>query len=175
MPLSYIQLNIKSIVKKHLDLYQIKTFADFNQLKLNQIFTYYKGKYQDNSIKKFMNEIRCFLNYAIKMGKYSIDEYRKITWIKVITRAKTTIFTLEDLKTIKEAINDDDFRVYFNSLISLCGRPEEICGDTDKRYSGVKVSDFNFDNNTCHYYMNKTKKYKTVQFFSNILFSFKTR
>ncbi len=169
VPLSHVQLNIKSLVKKHLDLYQFKTFASFNQLNLNKLFTYYKSKYQDNSIKKFMNEIRCFLNYAIKLGKYSIDEYRKITWIKVITRAKTTIFTLEDLNLIKEAINDEDFRVYFNTLISLCARPEEICGDTDKKYCGIKVSDFNFNNNTCHYYMNKKKSIRLSSFQRNIL------
>lgn len=154
--LSKSQLGIKKQVHQHLLQFKPKIVKDIDQQFFNQVFKWYGDKYRDDSIRKFICEIKCFLNFCIKNDYYPDKDYRKLSFPKTITKVKETLIKEEDIRTILEhlKLKDTDFYNYILSLINLCGRPNEI--------PSLQKKNFNIDQGYCKYLMNKTQKLKTV-------------
>lgn len=153
--LSKSQMNVKSKVFKDLKE-SFGRMKDFNQDRINILLSGYQGKYRNDSIRKYINEIKCFLNYCIKNSTYSRQDYDRLSWPKLTVKIRTTVITDSDLdKIFSFALQEDkDFYVYLTTLYYLSCRPGEI--------AGIRKEDFDLKNKTCRVWMNKTKKYKTV-------------
>ncbi len=154
--LSKSQLGIKKQVFRHLKEFKLYKVEGINQAFLNQLFISYRSKYTEDTIRKFVAELKCFLNYCIKNDVFSDREYHKLTFPKVITKVRDTLIKRDDIEKILEYLrqNDEDFYTYFLNLLNLYGRPNEI--------PGLQKKNFNFNEKLCKVYMNKTRKEKTV-------------
>jgi integrase len=154
--LSKSQMNVKVKVFNDLKTAGFKSLNDFKQDGINRLMTDYQGRYQSDSIKKYVSEIKCFLNYCIKTGHYRREEYDRLSWPRLIMKVNTTVINDTDLERIFiQALKaDKDIYVYLTSLYYLSCRPGEV--------PGIKKEDFDFTAKTCRIWMNKTKKFKTV-------------
>lgn len=154
--LSKSQMNIKTKVFNDLKAIGLTRIKNMNQDWINKILAEYRQKYQSDSIKKYISEIKCFLNYCIKKGYYDRLEYDRLSWPKLTTKIKTTVITDNDLDNIFNTALKTDLNsyVFLTSMYYLSCRPGEV--------AGIRKENFDFDSRTCRIWMNKTKKYKVV-------------
>ncbi len=154
--LSKSQLGIKKQVFNHLKMFNLKKMDEIDQSFLNKVFENYQTKYKDDSIRKYITEIKTFLHYCIKNDLFSESDYKKLSFIKTIARVDDTVISDEDMKKIMDYLkeNEMDFYVYMLNLINLFGRPNEI--------PFVQKKNFDFDKGICSVWMNKTKRFKKV-------------
>lgn len=164
--LSRSQMNTKKKVFNDLVEAGFKNMDDFNQSKINALMADYQKSYQSDSISKYINEIKCLMNYCIKNGYFTRLEYERLSFPKQVTKVKSTLISDQDLSTIFQWTyeNDRDFYVYLSSLYYLACRPGEI--------TGLKKESFDLEKKSCKVWMNKTKKFKHVIITNNEYFEF---
>jgi integrase len=129
----------------------------FTQKNINEIIKYYQKEknYRNDSINKFVNAIKAFLNYLIKQGKFSRDNYEKLNFIKFQGKIRDTIITEADLEKIRQAIKPDtDFSLFIDAHYEFANRPAET--------TILKVKDIDFEKKEIKIYMPKVKKTKTL-------------
>ncbi len=131
---------------------KIDSFHNINSNNLNKFWDKLKEKYKDDSIRKFVAELKVFLNWSIKQGVFSADEFRKLEFPKLTTKVRDKVFTDENWQKINEITkHDKDFNLYLNTLYYTGCRPSEIL---DMTKSDIE------ENGIIKIYQNKVKKYK---------------
>lgn len=61
-------LNMKKQMLDTFLTFKIYTFEDINQENINELLTSLKKQYRNDTVKKFVSEIKAFLNYSIKQN-----------------------------------------------------------------------------------------------------------
>lgn len=151
--LAHSTMIMKNYLLKILVELKIQLYSDFNQSKMNTLITHLQGRYSSDSVKKFISEIKAFLNYSIKQGHYERSDYEKLTFPNIKTKARDTVMTKEDFNRIEEYLttkNDIDFLMYIKFLWYVGCRPAEA--------TALKPSDIDLETHTVRIFMNKVKK-----------------
>ncbi len=159
--LSTSQMNIKRKVFQDFLKNQITSIDDFTQSNINNLMSIYKKKYHDDSTKKYVSEIKCFLNFCVRSGYFTRENYDRLSWPKLRTKVNSTVISKSDLEKIFKYTkqNDKDFFFYLQALYFLSCRPSEVLA--------LKNENFDFSMWTCKIWMNKTKKFKNVLIVNN--------
>jgi integrase len=143
------QLTLKKLLECGLQYY-----TDFNQKMIN-VFVESLKNYSDDTKRKFITEVRAFLNYAIKQEYFTDREYNRLNWPSFKTKARETVITEKDFKTILDYLEnkgDSDFRYYLETLYYTASRPSEIIH--------LKSSDVDFSGGSVKIYQNKVENNK---------------
>jgi len=148
-------LTFKNLTLKALLKHNIKYFSDLTQNNLNKFFSGL-SEYSSDTRRKFIAELRAFLNNSIKKGLFTKVEYDKIDFPIYKVKPRDLIFTDEDLQKIFDFVKErnKDFYFYLLTLYNTLSRPNEI--------TIIETTAFDFENNTALIYQSKTKKNKTV-------------
>lgn len=148
-------ITFKNLTLKLLINNGIKYFDEINQNNLNRFFKAL-AKYSDDTKRKFICELRAFLNNCIKKGLFTKVEYDKMDYPVYKVKPRDLIFTDEDLQKIFDFVKErnKDFYFYLLTLYNTLSRPNEI--------TIIETTAFDFENNTALIYQSKTKKNKKV-------------
>lgn len=130
-------------------------FYDIDQKCINEVCEDIE-KYADDTKRKFIAQIKAFLNNSIKKGLYSKTDYERLDFPVYKTKPKDLVITPEELEKIFDYTKktDKDLYMYLYTLYHTYSRPGEVID--------LKVSDFDFATNTAIIFQNKTQKNKKV-------------
>lgn len=166
----YKTYELKNVTKRTLSLKQqvydmlgeagVKTYADVDQDHMN-IFIYNLNEHYQSgdSIRKMVQELKCFLNYSARNWKktgFTKEDYNALDLpVDKPTQVRTTILSDDQLTLIFTHLRmkgDHDFIFYLQTLLHTYCRPAEVVP--------LKVSFYNRESGIASIYMPKKRHVK---------------
>lgn len=133
---------------------------DFDQHALNKLFETWKQTPKD-TLRKHIANIKAFLNYCIKRKLFKRDAYEALTFPNPKVNVRETVISEPDYLLLLQNAQDEDFKLYLQTLWETGCRPNEIVC--------LKKPDIDFEKGTAKIFQSKTQKYKTVYFTDELL------